>query len=440
MFTAVDRDYVWTYPLDYSHLDGKMLVQGSQTWSQSPEIAVYIHVPFCITDCPFCVFNREKYSSYMMEQYVLGLAKEISAYGKWHSLSDKKIAVIYFGGGTASLLKVQQIESILDSLKTSFAFSKSIEITVECHPNTANLELLLGFRRLGVDRISFGIQSFNETVLQCLGIIQTPESNRRALSLAHNAGFSKINMDILYRVPGQTIQILENDLTTAIDSGITGISCYSLELTDTNLQGVEQQDDRIDRQMFDFIAKFLQDSGMKWHAQPDFCFPGFENRHLDKIWKAPQDWSIGFGPSAVSGEVNGFSFHNVSGVANYLEAVNAERLPILGGQLISKEEAMARFCILGVRMKQVSLSDFRSIFGISLTDYYPKQMELLERSGMISLSSDSVELTVDGMYYVDNISKMFFTERCRGKSIPWGQLNIDKAMPLDRYPHFRDLC
>ena len=285
MFDIVDREYVWTYPINFSPIDGQRLSIGTKSWTLTEDLVVYIHIPFCHTNCPFCVFDREKYHKSRMNAFVTGLLKEIQYYMNWKILYNRTVSVIYFGGGTASLLKLEDIERIIQTLKQSLQINFNTEITIECHPLTVDRDYLLGLRELGINRVSFGIQSFQDELLQTLQIIQRSESNWKILQEARSVGFNSVNMDLLYRIPGQTFKMLEEDLQRAIDSDVTGISCYSLEVTDTELEGIEQHHDEIDREMFYFIGDFLEKHGMKQYAQPDFSRPGLKINILKRYGK-----------------------------------------------------------------------------------------------------------------------------------------------------------
>jgi oxygen-independent coproporphyrinogen III oxidase len=427
----VDREYIWTYPTAFQSAASLDLSQHHHSWTPSEDMFLYVHVPFCKSDCTWCVFHRERYRDEGLENYVSALMIEIDAYARFRAAASRRVTAVYFGGGTASALRPHHLRTILDRLRGGFLLSEDVEITLECHPKTVDAEYLEEIYDLGVNRVSFGIQSFREDVLRSLRISQNADHNWRTIQCARAVGFPKVNMDLIYRVPGQTLDMLDDDLRLLAKSGVTGVSCYSLEARETRFDATGQPDDVVDHEMFYLIDARLSEYGLRRFAQPDFSLPGLECRYIQCIWGAPQAWGLAFGPSGLSLEFNGFTFFNVSGVEQYVELLENGSLPVVAAQRVDRDEAMARYFVLGVRCLRVPRSPFRSMFGADPMELprFAEPIDQLHASGLVEVDDNAISLTRRGLYFVDNISKMFYTDACHGSTVPWGQLEIGRGAP-----------
>ena len=432
-FDTVDREYIWTYPTSFipmKKLDKPMRLTAAD-WGSHNSAYVYVHVPFCKTNCTWCVFYRERHREAQVAAYVDAVVKEIEIYARMGVMREHKIRAIYFGGGTASVLSAGQVRRIIEAIRGLAEFEHDVEITWEGHPRTASFDALAEAREFGVNRVSFGIQSFSGKMLRNLRIAQTPDSNHEALEMAAKAGIPFINMDMIYRIPGQAMEDLERDLDLVANSPVTGVSCYSLEAKDTRFEeggwADAQPTEESDREMFDLIDLRMKGNGFKRIAQPDFARAGLDCRYLEAIWGAPQAWGIGFGPGALSSEVAGWSYYNVSNLQQYIEAIIEGRAPIAAATKLTCAEAMARYFVLGVRRLEVPLKPFAEQFGRRSDDVFTQQFSELSEAGMVRIENDVLRLTPAGIYFVDNVSKLFYTDACSEKAVPWGMFAIESS-------------
>jgi oxygen-independent coproporphyrinogen III oxidase len=421
-FPGVDREYIWTYPLALQKISIKSNNDFifSKQWPEQ-RLTIYIHVPYCKSSCPFCAFMHTILDEKQLESYVDCLIKEIQWYSKHPGVQNTKLTAVYFGGGTASLLKPSHIDRILVALKIGFNLSPDVEVSLECHPDTIDYQYLDQVKSKGVNRISIGVQSFNPKNLQLIGRKQSAPHAFDMVSYASEI-FKTVSVDIIYRIPNQSAKSAIKDIKKAIDIGVQSISTYSLETSDTLLSDISmhQASDEADKNMFFTIRKFLLDAGFIHMAQPDYCLPNHENKYLKGFWSAPQALNLGLGAGGHSGWFAGYTFCNMQDPGDYIELISNEQLPIILNQKIDKTEAMARYFVLGFRGISVPLEPFERIFGESPNNIFFDQFESLRKIGLIGASENEWYLSELGEYYVDTVSKHFYTKTCKGKKVPWG--------------------
>jgi oxygen-independent coproporphyrinogen-3 oxidase len=424
IYPEVDREYIWSYPLihgpqPFNPLD---IVGDAKVPLVSYDTVVYIHVPACLFRCPMCPFYVELVKN---RDDLLGYAdaviKELRMYSKANVLKKLNLKTIYFGGGTASLLYPEDIGRIINNIKELIPHKTEVEITVEAHPSVVNYNYLSAIRAHGVNRVSFGIQSFKEDTLKILGLKQTPETNRKALENAIRLGFKTVSADLLYRTPGQTFYDLEQQLKEFLSFGITSLSAYSLELSvrEGNLKEM-QPDENIDQEMFYLINDTLTELGWHHTAQPDYSHSEHIHQETIVTWKAPQGQTIGLGAGSCSA-FNGVNYYNVHDIKEYLNVISEGCLPILTGQAYTLEDAMSRYPVLGARCFNILGKPFKDSFGINFIDVFGPEVRKLEEQGLVKRNETGVEVTKKGKYYVDNISKTFYSLANRCHLQPWGE-------------------
>ena len=199
-----------------------------------PPLSLYIHVPWCVRKCPYCDFNSHKADQVLPEkEYVSALMDDLRADLGWlkeNEIIDRPIQSIFLGGGTPSILSVKAYESLFSQLRSELRFADDIEITMEANPGTFEAEKFKGYRQLGINRLSIGIQSFNDSQLKHLGRIHSGEEAKRAVNLAKEAGFDNFNLDFMHGLPDQTLEQALEDLQQGIDLGPTHLSWYQLTI------------------------------------------------------------------------------------------------------------------------------------------------------------------------------------------------------------------
>lgn len=422
-YPQVDREYIWTYPIALKEMTGRRIWNLTDDNFTTRDLSIYIHIPYCRADCPFCAFMRiPAKSSLDLSHYADCLSSEIRMYGSHSSASHLKVSSVYFGGGTASLLKRSHIEVVMEAIGNSFLLSDNVETTIECHPDDVDSRYLADLRSIGINRVSFGVQSFQPRFLKAIGRKQDCQHSRNIVKTAVEMGFHSVSIDLMYRLPGQSLLDLESDLENMAGMGIHSMSAYSLEGSATRLETSEkdQPSDEADLEMYDFIRNFLSSKGFLHIAQPDYALPGHEHCYLMNLWRAPQAYNLGIGAGAFSGHFAGHTFCNVHSPDEYCQAVKAGLLPVMLGQTIDRIEALSRYFVLGIRCLVVPLGHFEELYGVAARDVFGQQFDTLSRIGLVGFSDGEMHITREGEYYVDNISKHFYSEVCKGKKQPWG--------------------
>jgi oxygen-independent coproporphyrinogen-3 oxidase len=404
LFSQRTIDYIRWYP--------KSLTPSAQMhWGDAAQRGlegVYIHVPFCDQLCPFCPYNKRTSDDAMISDYVQALLREIALYGD--RIQKTPLRFIYFGGGTPSVLTPSQLESILDALHSHFGFQEGVEICVEAHPTHLTRPYVTAMAGLGVNRVSSGIQAFDDALLKRLGANHTVAQALQAIDETVGA-IGHIAIDLLYRCPGQTVDHWLEQFQHAISiPGVDHLSCYSLVLDNDAEQPSPVEEGRM---MTDMLA-LAESAGYRHYASCasggfDLCKPGREGIYEARHWEAPQARFLGLGPGALGFVGNSVTVNGL-GVRRYIERLNQGQLPLVSATHAHQEELMRRYFVLGVKTLNVPLEPFRQEFGIEPTEYFQMEFDQLQRWGFIALSQDFLSLTPLGRLFVDTVSAVFFSQ------------------------------
>lgn len=390
------------------------------------DLEIYIHIPFCVKKCAYCDFLSGPAGREEQELYVQELLKEIAGF----SDSDQYCVVsVFFGGGTPSVLKADQIGQILELLKEKFAFAEEAEVSIECNPGTADSRKLEQYRAYGINRISFGLQSADNKELALLGRIHTWEQFLETYEEARKAGFSNINVDLMSSLPGQSVQSWEQTLDKVLALAPEHISAYSLIIEEgtpffeTYGEDVRLQEEgemprylpseEAERNMYHMTEEKLMAAGMYRYEISNYAKTGYECRHNVGYWIGTEYVGFGLGASSyLKSESEKKRFRDKSAympdtcVRRIQNTQNMEQY-LSGGwtqpetEELSREEQMSEFMFLGLRMMQgVSEEEFGSRFGTDMEEIYGSVLKqqcslgLLERKdGWIRLTAKGVDLS-----------------------------------------------
>ncbi|WP_353852961.1 coproporphyrinogen-III oxidase family protein [Dehalobacter restrictus] len=416
LFPKVDQEYVWEYPMFRGNSLDTNSFFAEKNRAISNNIGIYIHVPFCKYRCPMCSFYMETVSTTdFSSPYTDYIISEFNGYSEKFELSKRNLTAIYFGGGTASLLSACDVQRIVEQILQAFPNHEQLEITMENHPNFVSFEYLENLKSIGVNRVSFGIQSFVAEHLKTLGLLQTPEINRKILQQSMEIGFDTVSVDLIYRIPGQTKEQFFSELKEVVDFGVSSVSLYSMTLSERQeelYQKLPSTD--TDKSMFYDSMDFLKSRGFLHIAQPDFCLPNHINQDGLISWKAPQGEQISLGAGAWS-FFNGHIYCNTHNSGKYMKDVNANGFSFQQMQKATIDDLMSRYMVLGVRCLKIADEPFRDYFGISIFDVFGQEIRLLKEQGLLEQIGDSLIVSRIGKYYIDNISKTFYSpaNRCR---------------------------
>ncbi|MBM4151475.1 MAG: radical SAM family heme chaperone HemW [Ignavibacteria bacterium] len=334
-----------------------------------PDFGVYLHIPFCEKKCVYCDF----YSLENMEHkdvFVSLLIEEIIAGAKKYSDHLRPATSVFFGGGTPSLLTPEQISTIMETLRDQLTIHPDAEITMECNPGTISIESLRGYKQAGINRLSFGIQSFNQEELNFLHRIHTPEEGKVAVRIAREAGFDNVNIDIIFALPNQTIASWTSTLEQAMALNTEHISAYSLIFEEKTplfsmLQKglVKPQDEERDAELYALTIDALSKAGYIQYEVSNFAKPGFACNHNRTYWQAKE--YLAFGPSA-HGFISKQRYWNYRNLKRYFEAVRLHGTGEASIEVLTDHNMLYETAFLGIRSEGLSKRRFLTDFGIDL--------------------------------------------------------------------------
>jgi oxygen-independent coproporphyrinogen III oxidase len=411
LFEQRSSDYIRWYP--------KSLTPFGPTQTLRPESllqGIYIHVPFCDQLCLFCPFNKRQSQAELVNQFVDALCHEIQLYRP--HVHQSALQFIYFGGGSPSVLSPQQFHRIISGLSQAFTFTPGLEISVEAHPSHLNREYLAALKETGVNRISSGIQGFDDEFLKRIGAQHSAAQAFSAIE-ATTATFGTMAIDLLFRCEGQTLPHWESQLTQALQlPGVNHISCYSMIAEPMD----KLPDVMMEAEMTLLAHELTQQAGMVHYASCasggfDFCPPGQECRYEAQHWGAPQASFLGLGPGAF-GFMGGQTTVNCLDVNHYIKSLAAGRLPLASVTAATPEEAQRRYFVLGVKTLNVPLAPFEQLFGQPAHTVFEREFQQLASLELARHTPESLTLTPLGRLYVDTVSSIFFSPQERNVPHP----------------------
>jgi oxygen-independent coproporphyrinogen-3 oxidase len=369
--------------------------------------ACYIHIPFCDHKCIYCDFYSI-ITSDNINPFLESLIKEINFYGsKFHE--NREIASIYFGGGTPSLMDANYIGQIILEVKKNFKVSEAAEVTLETNPGTVNLDKLKGFKRAGINRVSIGIQSFDDEELKFLTRIHDSKTAIATVEDTYKAGFENISVDLIFNLPGQSRKKWRENLVKAAALPIKHISAYSLILergTILNkmvLDGkLKLQDADYDANLYETTIDFFEGRGFYQYEVSNFVNPGYECIHNKAYWT--YDEYFGFGTSAHS-FIKKKRWWNFSSLKKYISEVELNGNAVAGSEIITPEKELSEYVMLALRSSGLDINNFKERFGSSWLDAKNSYFNLLENKKLLKITNDSIILTGKGYAVCDEILK-----------------------------------
>ena len=372
---------------------------------------LYVHIPFCLQKCRYCDFYSVTDLS-LVEPYLQAIQREIQIRREPESPVD----TIYMGGGTPSVLKPNGIATILKALTASFRILPKAEITMEVNPGTVDSSDLKEYATMGINRLSIGIQSFDEERLRFLGRIHTAQEAAHIVTGARHAGFSNISLDLISGLPGQTRKTWTNDLHKAVAYLPEHLSCYMLTYeTGTPLDHGRQRgefrplDEALMGDLYTTTCQFLQRKGYRQYETSNFaCSENFYSRHNRKYWQFHP--YLGFGPSAHSYRDNTRSW-NCRDAAAYIRFLEESRLPVADTETLSREQQIIEFIYLGLRQTDgIGTDAFYHRFGVRFETLFSNTINLLKHRELLRVEKGRCYLTAPGMLLLDSIVDMFVSQ------------------------------
>jgi oxygen-independent coproporphyrinogen-3 oxidase len=372
---------------------------------------IYIHIPFCRSRCSYCDFATGMYSSALAERYVLNLAKEIKSFTEVET--TEIVDTIFFGGGTPSLLSPAQVEMILNAVTERFTVSTGAEVTIEINPGSASKETLSAYRQLGVNRASFGAQTFDDNELARLGRSHTADDTRRTFRYLRDAGFGNVSFDLIAGLPGQTLEGWRRNLDEAFSLRPEHQSFYLLEvhqgtpLAKHIREGMQPQpDEDLAVAMYELMLDRASEAGYEHYEISNLCLPGFESRHNTKYWTGAPYY--GFGCSAHSYDGLFRRWANERDMLRYLGLIEQGGSAIVDETRLTQEDRQAEAVFLGLRMMQgLSMKEYSLVFGADLGEQYEDDLARFREAGLIECRGDLLKLTRAGALLSNEVFSAF---------------------------------
>ena len=380
------------------------------------DMGLYVHIPFCKQKCMYCDFPAYQNLQDYYETYVYALVQEIDLWVSEHPESTSKaIDTIYFGGGTPTELSIQQLQMILDKIKNTFTITDDCHMTIESNPGEVNLHYLTKLVKLGFNRISFGVQTFDDKLLTMLHRSHNGEQAKQAVYDAKEAGFTDINIDLIYGLPRQTLEDIQYNLDIVKDLPINHISTYGLQvevgtylyhLVQKNLISIPSE--TIDESMYDMMMDGLKALGFERYEISNFAKANSYSRHNLKYWHYID--YLGFGAGAHS-FYDGVRRSNNRNVMPYIQSVDRYIMPTIDTETITLERAQEDFSFLALRTKWgLDEQKFEDKFGVSVHDLFGTALEDLVSKGLLKYQNGSYHLTAEGAKHGNYVFSQFIRE------------------------------
>jgi oxygen-independent coproporphyrinogen III oxidase len=372
--------------------------------------SLYIHIPFCASKCYYCDFNSYVSTSDVMDRYLDGLDRELQAVASAYDHAPLK--TVFFGGGTPTIFDAKQSGRMIEMLHRHFRMADGAEISVEANPGTVDLDKLRVLKEGGVNRLSFGVQSFSNDLLVKLGRLHDRDAVYKSWELARKAGFESINLDLMFGLPDQTVEALQASLDALIAIGPEHVSAYSLKVEEGtpfytwHNRGqliLPPEDDEV--RMYELVIDTLTANGYEMYEISNYAKPGHRSRHNQVYWRNEPYMAVG---SGAHGYVNGVRYVNQKNVPEYIETTVRGKRPVVETEAISDQYQREDTMILGLRlMAGVSYDRFRERHGVEMLDVFSEPIRRFEGHGLLTVDDVGIRLTAKGVFLANEVYAAF---------------------------------
>ena len=378
------------------------------------ELGIYVHIPFCKQKCYYCDFISYANKEEKTKEYVKCIQKEIEIESKKYSKDEYEITTIYLGGGTPSYISALYIENIINVIKLNYNVKDNAEITIEINPGTVNEEKILIYEKIGINRVSIGLQTTNDKLLKRIGRIHTYEEFLNCYKLVSKSKIDNINVDLMLALPNQTIEDLEESLQKVIKLKPNHISLYSLILEEgTKLEKmvseniVKLPEEDMEREMYWKTKRILEKNGYNHYEISNFAKEGYKSKHNMNCWS--QKEYLGFGVAAHS-YVNRKRYCNINNIEEYVS--NIKKGKIENNRTVCEIQntidEQKEFMMLGLRkIDGIDIQEFKNKFVENPIYVFHKELEKLVNEDLVEIDLDKIKLTNKGLDFANLVWEKF---------------------------------
>lgn len=369
-------------------------------------VGLYIHIPYCLHKCGYCDFNSHPENAAERERYVPALIDEIRHYAP--RLEGRRVATIFFGGGTPTTLPAGDQIRVLKACRRYFDVADDAEITTEANPSTVETENLKCLRAAGINRLSVGVQSFDADELQALDRVHSVEEIHQTVERARRAGFDNLSLDLMFALPGQTRERWQDNLEQAIAKNPEHLSAYNLtiepgtafhKLHEAGTLTLPSEDFQLE--LYQYSIERLAQAGYEHYEISNFAKPGCESRHNTLYWENGEYLGLGAGASSY---LDGVRFKNFNTPSYYIERVKSGGHAVQTEEALDARRAMGETLMLGLRLKRgVSIPKFEQRFQVAFEKVFGSVVERLREQELVSVHGDRLALSTRGLYLADSV-------------------------------------
>lgn len=370
--------------------------------------SAYVHIPFCIQICYYCDFSKVFIKNQPVDAYLQALIREFRSY------DITELRTLYIGGGTPTSISAVQLDYLLTELSRDLNLNTLEEFTIEANPGDLTVDKIEVLQKSAVNRVSLGVQTFNDKHLKRIGRSHNEVQIYSTIDALKTAGFQNISIDLIYALPGQTMDDVRSNVAKALSLNIPHLSLYSLILEHHTVfmnkmrRGkLHLPTEDLEAEMFEYIISEMERNGFEHYEISNFTKPGFESRHNLMYWDNVEYYGVGAG---ASGYLDGIRYRNRGPIQHYLKGVS-EGNARLSEEVLSKNEMMEEELFLGLRKKKgVSIGKFEQKFGTSFEKRYGQIVQELQSDGLLKENNGFIQMTKKGLFLGDTVAEKFIVE------------------------------
>ncbi|HEO4026518.1 TPA: oxygen-independent coproporphyrinogen III oxidase [Streptococcus agalactiae] len=370
--------------------------------------SAYVHIPFCTQICYYCDFSKVFIKNQPVDAYLQALIREFRSY------DITELRTLYIGGGTPTSISAVQLDYLLTELIRDLNLNTLEEFTIEANPGDLTVDKIEVLQKSAVNRVSLGVQTFNDKHLKRIGRSHNEAQIYSTIDALKTAGFQNISIDLIYALPGQTMDDVRSNVAKALSLNIPHLSLYSLILEHHTVfmnkmrRGkLHLPTEDLEAEMFEYIISEMERNGFEHYEISNFIKPGFESRHNLMYWENVEYYGVGAG---ASGYLDGIRYRNRGPIQHYLKGVS-EGNARLSEEVLSKNEMMEEELFLGLRKKEgVSIGKFEQKFGTSFEKRYGQIVQELQSDGLLKENNGFIQMTKKGLFLGDTVAEKFIVE------------------------------